>query len=116
MVNTCYVPFCQSGYKKRRKPEVPIYSFPKKKPALITKWMRFMNRIDNNLPKHSGICAKHFKEEFLKIGDRMTLRWDLDPVPTIYNSEFIVSRAFCFANSYYFEKAAIKSCNSAGSN
>ena len=52
-----------------------------------------MNRIDNNLPKHSGICAKHFKEEFIKIGDRMTLRWDLDPVPTIYNSEFIESVA-----------------------
>ena len=36
---------------------------------------------------HGGICAKHFEGKYLKVGNRTTLRWDLDPVPTIYSNK-----------------------------
>ena len=91
MVNTCFVPFCKTGYKKRLKNEEfdpgeknPIFSFPSKNPDLLKKWIRFLNRNDNTLPKHGGICAKHFEDKYMKIGERTTLKWDLNPVPSLY--------------------------------
>ena len=33
---------------------------------------------------NSGICTKHLEERFLKKGLRTALRWDLNPVPTLY--------------------------------
>lgn len=97
MVNTCYVPLCNTGYKKRLKKgacasteKIPIFSFPLKKPDVLKKWIRFLNRNDNALPKHGGVCAKHFEERYLKIGERITLNWALNPVPSVYtNTEFI---------------------------
>ena len=72
MVNTCYVPFCQSGYKKRRKSEdlklekIPIFSLPTKKPDLPKKWTRFINGSDDKLAEYRGACAKHFLSGVLK--------------------------------------------------
>ena len=34
--------------------------------------------------KNGGICSKHFENKFLKTGKRTALRWDLNPVPSIY--------------------------------
>ena len=56
----------------------------------MKKWIRFLNINDNALPKHGGVCAKHFEERYLKIGERITLNWALNPVPSVYtNTEFI---------------------------
>ena len=44
-----------------------------------------MNRRDWAPTRRSGVCSKHFKEKFLKVGKRATLRWELQPVPSIYS-------------------------------
>ena len=68
----------------------PIFSFPTKKTDLNKKWIKFVNRNNWVPPNHGGICAKHFESKFLKVGKRTTLRWDLEPVPSIYtNTEAI---------------------------
>ena len=36
--------------------------------------------------KNSGICAKHFGEKYLKQELRTTLRWDSNPIPSIYSN------------------------------
>ena len=41
--------------------------------------------------KNSGICSKHFEEHFLKVGKRTTLRWELNPIPTIYPDTILPS-------------------------
>jgi len=96
MVNICVITNCKNGYTKRKNkvefiPEIfPVFGFPVNKAELNKKWIRFVNRKDWTVPKHSGICAKHFEEKFLKTGKRTTLRWELQTVPTIYpDAEFI---------------------------
>ena len=44
-----------------------------------------MNRRDWAPTRHSSICSKHFEKKFLKVGKRATLRWELQPVPSIYS-------------------------------
>ena len=34
--------------------------------------------------KNNGICLMHFKNKFLETGKQTTLRWDLNPVLSIY--------------------------------
>ena len=51
----------------------------------ISKQKGFRGRFINWEPtKYTGICSKHFESKFLKIGKRTTLKWELNPVPTIY--------------------------------
>ena len=45
----------------------------------------FVNRRDWAPTRRSGICSKHFDQKFLKVGKQATLRWELQPVPSIYS-------------------------------
>ena len=88
MVNTCVVAYCKTGYKKRQHkinviPEkFLVFRFPLKNPELNRKWM---NKRDWAPTRRSGICSKYFEEKFLKVGKRATLRWKLQPVPSVYS-------------------------------
>ena len=42
-----------------------------------------MNRRDWAPTRLSGVCSQHFEEKFLKVGEQATLRWELQPVPSI---------------------------------
>ena len=89
MPNTCSVVFCKSGNKKRRQEvehygKQPCIFLSFKKPDLLSRWTKFINRKDWMPGKNGGICSKHFEDKFLKPGKRTTLRWDLNPVPSIY--------------------------------
>ena len=91
MVNTYVFAYCETGYKKRQHKinDVPekfaVFRFPLKNPKVNRKWIRFVNRRDWAPTRRSGICSKHFEEKFLKVGKRATLRWELQPVPSIYS-------------------------------
>ena len=90
MVNTCSVAFCKTGCKQiiNKVDEIPenhsVFSFPSKKPEIYRLWIKFVNRKEWQPTKNSGICSKHFDEKYLKNGVRTTLRWELNPVPSIY--------------------------------
>ena len=90
MLNTCLVVYCNTGYKKRENKEDkipekhPVFGFPNSKPDLKATWVKFLSRKLWLPTKNSGISAKHFEERFLKKGLRTTLRWNLNPVPTLY--------------------------------
>ena len=90
IVNTCVVAYCETEYKKRQyKTDVipekfPVSRFPLKNPDLNRKWIRFVNSRDLVSMQRSGVCSKHVEEEYLKVNKRATLRWELQPVPSIY--------------------------------
>ena len=80
MVNTCVAAYCKTGYKKRQHkinviPEKsPVFCFLLKNPELNRKCIRFVNRRDWAPTRRSGVCSKHFKEKFWKVGKRATLQ------------------------------------------
>ena len=88
MVSTCSVTYCKTGYK--RNGEVaqyhPVFGFPDTKPYSKEKWIYSVNRKYWTPTKNSGICAKHFDEKYLKQRLRTTLRWDLNPISSIYSN------------------------------
>ena len=99
MVNTCVVAYT-TGYKKRQHkinviPEkFPVFRFPLKNPELNRKWIRFVNRIDWASTRRSGVCSKDFEKKLLKVGKRATLRWELQPVPSIYSDNESIPPSF----------------------
>ena len=60
--------------------------YPVSTPSLKEKWIHFVNLKYWTPTKNSGICAKHFEEKYLKKGLCTTLRWDLNPIPSIYSN------------------------------
>ena len=61
------------------------FHFPSKKEELLSRWIKLVGKTDWAPTNASVFCENHFKEEFLKRGKRTTLKWDLNPVPTIHN-------------------------------
>ena len=105
MVNKCVVYGCYYGHtaKKRKRDSTggdvscdnnktakSSSHFPSKDtdPELRNQWILFVNRKDWQPSDHSVICHSHFDEKFLLHGKKKTnLRWELQPLPTIYPAE-----------------------------
>ena len=85
MVNKCAVPHCKSGYASADN-ENPIakFRFPQKNDDLKNKWIQFVNRIEWTASTHSVICELHFEGNLINRGEKCNLKWDINPVPTIY--------------------------------
>ena len=101
MVKSCAVVDCrtnerhQSGKVLTITNREVVFKFPdrEKKPELFKAWVRFINRPNFNVTKNSGICLNHFNEKFIKVGQRKTLRWELDPEPSVYDVPMLPSVA-----------------------
>ena len=91
MVNKCSAPKCTTGYSSKVSLErkIATFHFPlsEGKEELNKKWIRFTNRANWTPSKHSVLCELHFEDKFLTKGKRITLNWDLNPVPTIHSKE-----------------------------
>ena len=86
MVNKCVICGCKSGYKTCDE-KVSHFEFPFKRPQLLEKWVKFVNRRDWKPTKNSVICIKHFKEEFICHGKKNALKWESHPIPTIHTEK-----------------------------
>ena len=97
MVNTCSVVGCKTNYKKQQGDNIQfpekghVFYFPERRPDLKAKWGKFINRKSWEPHKSAGICLHHFDLKFIKVGQRTTLKWELDPVPTIYPDNILPS-------------------------
>ena len=76
MVNKCGVFGCNSGYCTSNE-KLSAFEFPFKDPELLERWIKFVNCRDWKPPKNSLICIKHFKEEFITLGKRNTMKKDM---------------------------------------
>ena len=91
MVNKCALNSCERGYikKNQNKGNFSSFHFPLENSELLIKWERFTNRRDWRPTKHSVLCDLHFDEKFISRGKRCTLKWDMQPVPTIYPKDML---------------------------
>lgn len=84
MVNKCAVPGCKTGYTSDQNKGTPTFHFPLKNVELNKRWVRFVNRESWHPTKHSVICLLHFEDIYVKHGKRKSLKWNINPVPTVY--------------------------------
>ncbi|GIY69359.1 hypothetical protein CDAR_470451 [Caerostris darwini] len=66
MGRKCSVPLCYSNYEKHY---VSAFPFPSD-PGLRTLWLRNIRRPDFNPGPTSGVCIKHFEDQFIVKHDR----------------------------------------------
>ena len=93
MVNKCAVFGCKRGYENQENhndnDDYHAFYFPsgEKKEHLLPAWVKFVCRKDWTPTKNSVICEFHFEEHLINKGDRWTLKWKSNPVPTILTEE-----------------------------
>ena len=97
MVNKCVAYGCKTGYDSEKTedgnvendkiPRIATFHFPFKKPELLNKWIRFVNRRDWVPTSAAVLCEKHFKEEYISRGKKSNLKWKCNPTPTIHSVE-----------------------------
>ena len=85
MPSKCSAFGCRSGYDAVSE-RVSCFKFPFEKSELLADWVRFVGRKDWTPTKNDSLCIKHFRDEFIKSGQRTTLKWELSPIPTIHSS------------------------------
>ena len=92
MTKTCSVGGCHTNHQKKVNGKSVItnpgtvFCFPDehRQADLFKAWIRFCNRKDKFVvTNNSGVCAKHFEERLIRYGERNTLVWALNPIPTI---------------------------------
>ena len=96
MVNKCAAHGCLSGYVCKKdvganseelNVNISSFRFPLKKPELCAQWERFINRRDWKPSANSVLCELHFEEKYVIRGKKCNLRWNINPIPTIYSME-----------------------------
>ena len=89
MFNKCVAQGCSTGNLTEvsaREENVATFHFPVKKPELLNRWTRFVNKPNWTATSTSVLCEKHFKEDVIKRGKKTTLNWNLNPIPTIQST------------------------------
>ena len=82
---------CTSGYSSNESKQIAKFHFPLKNRDLNQLWIRFVNRKDWIPTKHSVLCELHFEDKFITRGEKCTLKWLMNPVPSIYPAELLES-------------------------
>ena len=54
---------------------------------LWAQWERYVNQRDWKPSANSVLCELHFEEKYVIRGKKCNLRWNINPIPTIYSME-----------------------------
>ena len=102
MVNKCLSFDCKAKYDSQKNTQSVVedaklatFHFPNltKRPELHRKWVRFVNRSEWKPTSNSVLCEKHFEKHFISRGkEKSTLKWSLNPVPTLYTVDIHLKR------------------------
>ena len=98
MVNKCAAHGCFLGYVFKKdvranseaeglNVNILSFHFPLRKPELCAQWERYVNRCDWKQRANSVLCELHFEEKYVIRVKRSNLRWNINPIPTIYLME-----------------------------
>ena len=88
MVNKCAAFGCPTGLlteKTKGHENISSFHFPLQNLDLLEKWRHFVNRQAWKPTKSSVLCENHFEDHYILHGKRKTLKWCLNPVPTIHS-------------------------------
>ena len=91
MVRLCLVENCLTNQKKYHDrssftylEKRSVFKFPsKRRPDLCKEWVNFVGGNCFPLTDSKGICSAHFDKKFLNVGKRTTLKWELNPIPSV---------------------------------
>ena len=93
MVRPCAVKGCDSNhrqYSTHREFKISnrrtVFNFPKNRPELYLRWVEFVNADEDKSLESLGVCILHFEQKYVTIGKRATLKWELNPIPTIVHA------------------------------
>ena len=91
MVNKCAVFGCKRGYESEepQHEDYHAFYFPlyKRKSHLLPAWDKLVCRDGWKPSANSVICEFHFEDRLIRKGKRWTLKWKLNPMPTMLTDE-----------------------------
>ena len=93
MVNKCVVFGCKRGYESEEPQhddeDYHAFYFPldERKSHLLPAWGKFVCRDGWKPSANSVICEFHFEDRLIRKGKRWTLKWKLNPMPTMLTDE-----------------------------
>ena len=91
MVNKCAVFGCKRGYESEepQHEDYQAFYFPldERKSHLVPEWEKFVCRDGWKASANSVICEFHFEDRLIRKGKRWTLKWKLNPMPTMLTDE-----------------------------
>ena len=96
MVNKCAVFGCKRGYKSEEPQHNDYHAFyfplDERKSHLLPAWEKFVCRDGWKPSANSVICEFHFEDRLVRKGKRWTLKWKLNPMPTMLTDDPIERR------------------------
>ena len=91
MVNKCAVFGCKRGYESEEPQHEDYHAFyfplDERKSHLLPAWEKFVCRDGRKPSANSVICEFHFEDRLIRKGKRWTLKWKLNPMPTMLTDE-----------------------------
>ena len=91
MVNKCAVFGCKRGYESEEPQHEDYHAFyfplDERKSHLLPAWEKFVCRDGWKPSANSVICEFHFEDRLIRKGKRWTLKWKLNPMPTMLTDE-----------------------------
>ena len=91
MVNKCAVFGCKHGYESEEPQHEDYHAvyFPldERKSHLLPAWEKFVCRDGWKPSANFVICEFHFEDRVIRKGKRWTLKWKLNPMPTMLTDE-----------------------------
>ena len=91
MVNKCAIFGCKRGYESEEPQHEDYHAFyfplDERKSHLLPAWEKFVYRDGWKPSANSVICEFHFEDRLIRKGKRWTLKWKLNPMPTMLTDE-----------------------------
>ena len=91
MVNKCAVFGCKCGYESEEPQHEDYHAFyfplDERKSHLLPAWEKFVCRDGWKPSANSVICEFHFEDRLIRKAKRWTLKWKLNPMPTMLTDE-----------------------------
>ena len=91
MVNKCAVFGCKRGYESEEPQHEDYHGFyfllDERKSHLLPAWEKLVCRDGWKPSANSVICEFHFEDRLIRKGMRWTLKWKLNPMPTMLTDE-----------------------------
>ena len=91
MVDKCAVFGCNRGYESEEPQHEDYHAFyfplDERKSHLLPAWEKFVCRDGWKPSANSVICEFHFEDRLIRRGKRWTLKWKLNPMPTMLTDE-----------------------------
>ena len=90
-MNKCAVFGCKRGYESEEPQHEDYHAFyfplDERKSHLLPAWEKFVCRDGWKPSANSVICEFHFEDRLIRKGKRWTLKWKLNPMPTMLTDE-----------------------------